>query len=191
MLRVMLVDEDLERSLILQEVLQRAGYQVVACLGSGSGLAGKVSEMDPDVIIIDMDSPDRDILEHLCSISRDQPRPVVMFTHDDDSAKMQAALRAGVSAYVVRGLDGERVKPIVEVAMARFQEGQALRRELDEMKTALAGRKLVERAKGIVMKQRRCTEEQAYSLLRKLAMERNQRIADVAESVIAMAKLLV
>lgn len=191
MLRVMLVDEDLERSLILQEVLQRAGYQVVACLGSGSGLAGKVSETDPDVIIIDMDSPDRDILEHLCSISRDQPRPVVMFTHDDDSAKMQAALRAGVSAYVVRGLDGERVKPIVEVAMARFQEVQALRRELDEMKTALAGRKLVERAKGIVMKQRRCTEEQAYSLLRKLAMERNQRIADVAESVIAMAKLLV
>ncbi len=190
MLRVMLVDEDAERSQILQEALQQAGYEVVARLGSGSDLAAQVGETQPDVIIIDMDSPDRDILEHLCSISRDQPRPVVMFTHDDDSTKMRAALRAGVSAYVVRGLESERVKPIVEVAMARFQEVQALRKELGEMKTALADRKLVERAKGIVMKQRSCTEEQAYALMRKLAMDRNQRIADVAENIIDMAKLL-
>jgi len=186
----MLVDEDAERSQLLQEALQQAGYQVVARLGSGSDLQARVGETQPEVIIIDTDSPDRDTLEHLCCISRDQPRPVVMFTHDDDTDKMRAALRAGVSAYVVRGLESERVKPIVEVAMARFQEVQGLRQELDRMKTTLVERKLVERAKGIVMKKRGCTEDEAYALLRKLAMDRNQRLGEVAESVITMAKLL-
>ncbi len=190
MLRVMLVDEDAERSKLLQEALQQAGYQVVACMDSGGDLQARVSATQPEVIIIDTDSPDRDTLEHLCCISRDQPRTVVMFTHDDDTEKMRAALRAGVSAYVVRGLESERVKPIVEVAMARFQEVQALRKELGMMKSALVDRKLIERAKGIVMRQRRCGEDEAYALLRKLSMDRNQRLADVAESVISMAQLL-
>ncbi len=187
MLEVMLVDDGAER---LQKVVQQAGYQIVACLESGSDLPQQVREMRPDVIIIDIDSPGRDTLEHLYCISRDQARPVIMFTHDDDVAKMREALRAGVSAYVVHGLENRRVKPIVEVAMVRFQELQALRLELDRTKARLAERKLVERAKGIVMKQRRCTKDKAYVLLRKLAMDRNQRLAEVAQNTISMVRLL-
>jgi response regulator NasT len=142
------------------------------------------------VIIIDRDSPDRDTLEHVCMITRDDPRPIVMFTQDQNRTLMRAALEAGVSAYVVDGLSVERVRPIVEVALARFEQWQALRRELDQAQTNLAERKVIERAKGIVMKQRRCTEDEAYAMLRKLAMDRNQRLAHVAESVITMAELL-
>lgn len=123
-------------------------------------------------------------------ITRDDPRPIVMFTQDQDRTLMREALEAGVSAYVVDGLSVERVRPIVEVALARFEQWQALRRELDQAQTNLAERKVIERAKGIVMKQRGCTESEAYVLLRKLAMDRHQRLAHVAESVITMAELL-
>ena len=123
-------------------------------------------------------------------ITRDDPRPIVMFTQDQDRTLMRAALEAGVSAYVVDGLSVERVRPIVEVALARFEQWQALRRELDQAQANLAERKVIERAKGIVMKQRGCTEDEAYAMLRKLAMSRNQRLAQVAESVVTMAELL-
>lgn len=189
-LSVLLVDDDPERAAIVEPALREAGYDVVTVVDSAAAMLAQVRARRPDVIIIDRDSPDRDTLEHVCMITRDDPRPIVMFTQDQDRTLMRAALEAGVSAYVVDGLSVERVRPIVEVALARFEQWQALRRELDQAQTNLAERKLIERAKGIVMKQRGCTEDEAYAMLRKLAMSRNQRLAQVAESVIAMAELL-
>ena len=189
-LRVLLVDEDPERTATLRAALQVAGYQVVAEAHSAVELIGRVRSVKPDVIIIDRDSPDRDTLEHVCMVTRDDPRPIVMFTQDKDQARMREALKAGVSAYVVNGLSAERVQPIVDVALARFEQWQALRQELDQAQANLAERKLIERAKGIIMKQRKCSEEEAYRLLRKTAMDRNMRLSMVAETVIAMADLL-
>jgi response regulator NasT len=189
-LSVLLVDDDPERAAIVEPALRAAGYEVVTVVDTATEMLAQVRAMKPDVIIIDRDSPDRDTLEHVCMITRDDPRPIVMFTQDKDQTLMREALEAGVSAYVVDGLSVERVRPIVEVALARFEQWQALRRELDQAQTNLAERKVIERAKGIVMKQRRCTEDEAYVLLRKLAMDRNQRLAHVAESVITMAELL-
>jgi response regulator NasT len=189
-LSVLLVDDDPERAAIVEPALREAGYEVVTVVDTATEMLAQVRARRPDVIIIDRDSPDRDTLEHVCMITRDDPRPIVMFTQDKDRALMRAALEAGVSAYVVDGLSVERVRPIVEVALARFEQWQALRRELDQAQTNLAERKVIERAKGIVMKQRRCTEDEAYAMLRKLAMDRNQRLAHVAESVITMAELL-
>jgi len=189
-LSVLLVDDDPERAAIVEPALREAGYEVVTVVDTAAEMLAQVRARRPDVIIIDRDSPDRDTLEHVCMITRDDPRPIVMFTQDQNRTLMRAALEAGVSAYVVDGLSVERVRPIVEVALARFEQWQALRRELDQAQTNLAERKVIERAKGIVMKQRRCTEDEAYAMLRKLAMDRNQRLAHVAESVITMAELL-
>ena len=189
-LSVLLVDDDPERAAIVEPALRKAGYEVVTVVDPATEMLAQVRARRPDVIIIDRDSPDRDTLEHVRMITRDDPRPIVMFTQDKDRTLMREALEAGVSAYVVDGLSVERVRPIVEVALVRFEQWQALRRELDRAQTNLAERKLIERAKGIVMKQRGCTEDEAYAMLRKLAMSRQQRLAQVAESVIAMADLL-
>lgn len=189
-LRVLLVDEDQERRAVLQDALDAAGYAVVISAAPGRDLQGVVRRVQPDVIVIDVDAPDRDILENMCCIARDQPRPVVMFTHDEDAGKMRTAIRAGVSAYIVGGVTSERVKPIVDVAVLRFEEHQALRRELDQARTSLAERKVIERAKGILMRQRSCGEDEAYQALRKAAMERNRKLIEVAQSVIDAAELL-
>jgi len=189
-LRVLLVDETFERAALLKHALQDAGYHIAAHVSSSADLPGLVSELKPDVIIVDTESPDRDTLEYLCVISRDQPRPIVMFTHDDDSEKIRAAIRAGVSAYVVDGLKSERLRPIMEVAMARFQEFQSMRRELERAEGQLAGRKDLDRAKGILMKQRGWSEEEAYQALRKMAMDKGVKLADAARQVIAVSELL-
>lgn len=189
-LRVLLVEQDPERAVLVRAALGEAGYTVVAQVTNASELLAAVRAAQPDVIIIDRDSPDRDTLEHLCMVTRDEPRPIVMFTQDKDQARMRAALQAGVSAYVVDGLAADRVQPIVNVALARFEQWQALRQELDQAQTGLAERKAIDRAKGILMTQRRCSEDEAYRLLRKTAMDRNARLGEVAENVIAMAKLL-
>lgn len=189
-LRVMVVDEEAERAALLDGALREAGYSLVARVGPNEDLLARVREIRPDIIIIDMEAPSRDTLEHMRSISRDCPRPIVMFTQDDASATIQDAVRAGVSAYVVDGLKPERVRPILDVAIARFREYQELREELEDTRTKLADRKTIERAKGVLMKKRGCSEEEAYQLLRKLAMDRNQRIGEVAANVVAMADLL-
>lgn len=189
-LSVLLVDDDPERAAIVEPALREAGYEVMTVVNSTTDMLAQVRARRPDVIIIDRDSPDRDTLEHVCLITRDDPRPIVMFTQDRNRAMMREALEAGVSAYVVDGLSAERVLPIVEVALARFEQWQALRNELDRAQNSLAERKLIERAKGLVMKQRGCSEDEAYRALRKLAMDRNQKLAQVAENVIAMAELL-
>jgi len=189
-LRVLLVDDNPERAERLREALRESGYAVAAEMRSSIDLLARVREVRPDVIIIDRESPDRDTLEHVCMVTRDDPRAVVLFTDDGDRSKIRDAVQAGVSAYVVGGLSAERIRPIVDVALARFEGLRALHRELDQARTSLAERKLIDRAKGLVMQQRRCSEEQAYTALRKLAMDRNRRLVEVAQDVIEMAKLL-
>lgn len=189
-LRVLLVDENQERRVMLEQALLLAGYQVSAPVCVGNDLMSAVQSTQADVIVIDVDSPDRDTLEHMCSIAREMARPVVMFTHDDDTERMRTAIRAGVSAYVVGGLAGDRVKHIVDVAVMRFEQHQTLQRELDQVKNTLSERKVIDRAKGILMRQRNCGEEQAYQAMRKMAMDRNRRLAEIAQSVIDAAELL-
>lgn len=190
MLRVMVVDEDSERRQILQQVLQQAGHHVVADVASTINMPGLVAKLQPDVIIIDTNSPDRDTLEHICVITQDAPRPIIMFSADGDCKKIRDAVRAGVNAYVVDGLSPARVQPIIDVAIARFEELQALRNELANAQLQLADRKHIERAKGILMKQKALSEEAAYRLLRKMAMDENIKLVEVAGQVIRAAKLL-
>lgn len=188
-LRIMLVDQDSARSAILEQALQDAGHQVVARIKHGHNLLRELKECLPDIIIMDLEAPGRDTLEQMREISRDQPRPIILFSNKRDSDYIRQAVQAGVSAYVVDGLSQERIMPIVEVAMARFREFEALKRELQETKTQLADRKVVDKAKGILMQRKGLSEDDAYQLLRKTAMSRNMRIADVARTLLALEGL--
>jgi response regulator NasT len=185
-----LVDEKAERSGDLERALEAEGYPVVARLSSRDDLRARIAELAPDVLIVDMASPDRDVLEDMQRITSDQPRPILMFVDESDAESTRAAVRAGVSAYVVDGLRSRSVRPIVELAIARFEEHEALRRELREARLHLEERKLVDRAKGILMQRKGVGEEDAYRLLRKAAMDRQVKIADVARDLIALADLL-
>jgi len=188
--RVMLVDDQPARAAILERALTDAGYLVIARLPSAAGLLAQVGQLNPDVIIVDMDSPDRDTLEHMALLQRDFPRPVVMFAGSEDEDAMARAIHAGVSAYVVDGLQPNRVKAIVNVAIARFREYQALRDELEKTRGQLADRPVIEKAKGLLMSRRQLTEEQAYRMLRRTAMDRGQRLVEVAKNLIAFSDLL-
>ncbi len=190
MLRVLVVDESPERADVLRDGLARAGCEVAASLTSPLELLQAIALARPDVIIIDTESPSRDVLEHLVVVSRDEPRPIVMFARDADAAVIREAMRAGVSAYVVDGLDPGRVKSIIDVACARFDEFQKLRAALAAANLKLAERKVVERAKGVLMKARGLSEDEAYRALRRLAMDRNRRLADVAQALIDASELL-
>ena len=190
MLRVMIVDDNKERSAPLQHYLVEAGYTVVGHLSDTADLNKAVTQMKPDVIIIDTESPSRDTLEHICVVSRDDPRAIVMFSHDGETEKIRAATRAGVSAYVVGSLESARLRPILDAALVRFEEYQALKNELEMTATKLAERKTIDRAKGILMKQRGLDEDAAYQSLRKLAMQRGMRMGEIAQQVIQAAELL-
>ena len=190
-MRVLVVDESPERAVVLRDGLERAGYEVAAALAAPIELLRAVEQVRPDVIIIDTDSASRDVLEHVVMISRDEPRPIVMFSSDDAPDTIRDAMRAGVSAYVVDGLDAARVKSIVEVAVARFDEYQRLRAELAEANLKLSERKQVERAKGILMKTRGVGEDEAYQMLRRMAMDRGKRLGEIAQQLIDMADLLI
>lgn len=187
---VMLIDAHAGRSAILEQALSDAGYQITVRTASTDKLLQQVREARPDVILIDIDLPDRDTLEQLREIGQDQPRPIVMFAERSDPETTAAALRAGVSAYVVDDLNPRRLQPIMDVAIARFREYQALRRELEETRNRLAERKVIEKAKGLLMAQRNLNEEDAYQTLRKLAMDRNQRIGEVARTVVSLLEML-
>ena len=182
-MRIMLVDADPQRMALLMDTLQDVGHWVVMRSDETGNLCEHVHEIKPDVIIIGTDSPTRDTLEHLCVIDRDEPRPVVMFTHDYDKHKMRAALRAGVSAYIVDGLESSRVQFIIDIAIARFEEYQTLKNELEKATAALAERKQIERAKGVVMKRRACSEEQAYQIMRRMAMSSNKKLVEIADNI--------
>ena len=190
MLRVMLVDDHKERAVPLEQTLKDAGYTVVASLADTANLDDEVKKHQPDIVIIDTESPSRDTLEHLVVMNGNTPRPIVMFTHDGDTGKIKEATRAGVSAYVVGGLTNDRLKPILDAAIARFEEFKTLRLQLDEANNKLSERKVIEKAKGLLMKRRGIDEDEAYRLLRNMAMEQNTRLATLAEQVVQAAKLL-
>jgi response regulator NasT len=170
--------------------LEAAGHEIVARVRPADDLQSKVRECKPDVIIVDMDSPSRDTLEQMRCIHRDQPKPIVMFSESEDRQLIQDAVQAGVSAYIVDGLGHKRVIPILEVAIARFNEFQNLRNELEETRVSLADRKLIDRAKALLMEQRGWSEKQAYQAMRKMAMDRNQRMGQVADQLLAMFELM-
>lgn len=185
--RVMLVDNEPERARLVRDALESQGYSVICQRDNTLGLVAAVASQEPDLVIIDMDSPDRDTLDTMAAMSEHAPRPIVFFASgQSDSNTIQDAVRAGVSAYIVDGLEEHRVKPIIDVAIARFHSFQALRHELLETRTALEDRKRVEQAKGLIMKHQGCDEEDAFRTLRKLAMDRSQRLGQVAEDVIAI-----
>jgi two-component system, response regulator / RNA-binding antiterminator len=189
-LRVMLVDDRDERVELLRVPLMAAGHEIIARVHPEDDLQARVQEWKPDVIIVDMDSPSRDTLEQMRCINRDQPRPIVMFAESEDRNLIHDAVQAGVSAYIVDGLGHKRVIPILEVAIARFNEFQNLRRELEETRLSLAERRMLDRAKALLMEQRGWTEKQAYQALRKMAMDRNLRMGQVAEQLVAMFELM-
>lgn len=189
-LRVLLVDDDSPHIALLREELARAGCEVVGVLDSAVELAETVADLAPDLIIIGADSPQRDTLEHIAVMTQQTPRPIVLFTDDPDRERMQRAIRAGVSSYVVSGLTPERLRPVLDVALARFEIDAALRAELDATRGELAARKRIEKAKGILMEARGLTEEAAYRELRKLAMDRGVKLVDIAERIIEAKSLL-
>jgi response regulator NasT len=190
MLKVMIVDNDLERTTPLKQSLLDSGYEVIAHLKGMVNLDKACCELQPDIVIIDTESPSRDTLENICVMTMHEPRPIVMFTHDGDKDQIKQATRAGVSAYVVGSIPNERLRPVIDAAIARFDEFKLLREELNEANDKLNERKLIERAKGVLMKQRGLDEEQAYNMLRNMAMQRNMKIKDVANELMNAAKLL-
>ncbi len=190
MLRVMIVDDSEERSLYLRLMLEQVGYTVVAEVFEPRMIYEAVKTHAPDVIIIDTESPSRDTLEHVALLSERDPRPIVMFSSDRGSTAIREAVQAGVSAYIVDGLAAERVKPIIEVAIARFESYQAVKTELAEVKTRLSDRKLIDRAKGVLMKARGLDENAAYAALRRLAMERSLSMGEVSRQLLAVSDLL-
>jgi two-component system, response regulator / RNA-binding antiterminator len=193
MLRVMMVGDSADsrcRSPSVREMLEQAGYTVVAEVSGSRGLGEGMRAHAPDVLIVDTESPSCDTLERLAQLSEHTPRPIVMFSSDRDSNTIRAAVEAGVSAYIVDGLAAERMKPIVEVAIARFESFQAVRAELAQVKTKLSERKTVERAKGLLMKARSINEDEAYAALRKMAMERSLTIGEVSRQFLAVSDLL-
>jgi response regulator NasT len=189
-LRVMLVDESQERSATIADLLQAVQCDVVARLLPEEDLLQQVARYRPDVIIIDIDLPSRDTLECLRIVQAANPRPMVMFSQDDNGDTIRRAVQAGVSAYVVDGLQANRVRPVLDAAIATFNEYRRLQGELDRTRSALADRKKIERAKGIVMNQRGIDEPAAYRMMRKAAMDQNRRLVDIADVIIAAESLL-
>jgi two-component system, response regulator / RNA-binding antiterminator len=190
MARILVIDESQLRAVEICTGLIQAGHQVAAVLPSALELIERIEEIKPDIILIETESPSRDTLEHLAVMNREMPRPVVMFSQDGNTSTIRSAIKAGVAAYVVDGFEIERLKPVVDVAIARFDEHQALKRELAETSRKLSERKLIDKAKGILMKTRGMDEESAYAALRKLAMERSQPLGKVAANLVDMAALL-
>jgi response regulator NasT len=189
-LTVLVIDENRIRASIIEAGLRQAGHESVTVVHDVAGIARRIADINPDVIVIDLENPNRDMLENMFQLSRAVKRPIAMFVDRSDQASIEAAVDAGVSAYVVDGLKQERVKPILDMAISRFNAFSRMARELEEAKSELENRKIIDRAKGILMKSRGFSEEAAYALLRKTAMNQNRRIADIAQSLVTAAGLL-
>ena len=189
-LKILVIDQDALRASILQDGLREAGHSDVVVIAEMHDLLRRIQEIGPDVIVIDLENPNRDVLEQMFQVSQAVQRPVAMFVDKSDASMIEAAMDAGVSTYIVDGLRKERVKPIIDVTISRFNAVDRLRRELEETRSQLAERKVIDRAKGILMKSRGLSEEEAYRLLRKTAMDQNRRVAQVAESLVTAAGLL-
>lgn len=189
-LSILVIDENRLRASVIEDGLRDAGYAHLTIVHDVAGIARRIAEIAPDVIIIDLENPKRDMLEAMFQLSRAVKRPIAMFVDRSDQAAIEAAVEAGVSAYVVDGLKRERVKPILDMAISRFNAFARMARELDEARSELESRKLVDRAKGILMTTRGLSEAQAYALLRKTAMNQNRKMSEIAESLITAAGLL-
>ena len=189
-LSILVVDENRLRARVIEDALHEAGYVRVVVVHEISGLVRRIEETAPDVIVIDIENPNRDALESLFQVSRSVQRPIAMFVDHSDRGMIEAAVEAGVSADIVDGLKKERVKPILDMAIIRFKAFTKLRSERDDAKRALGDRKLIDRAKGILMQQRGIDEPAAYELMRRAAMEENRRMAEIAQSIVTAAGLL-
>ena len=190
MLRILLIDDTEKKVGRLRAALVEAGFEVIEESGLTIDLPARVETVRPDVILIDTESPGRDVMDQVVLVSRDLPRPIVMFTDEHDPGVMRQAIQAGVSAYIVEGIHARRLQPILDVAMARFESDQALKAQLQARDQQLAERKRIELAKGLLMKMKDCDEEQAYTLMRRQAMSKQQKLVQVAEQIIAMHDLL-
>ncbi|THG78251.1 ANTAR domain-containing response regulator [Pseudomonas sp. A-1] len=190
MLRILLINDTARKVGRLKSALNEAGFEVIDESGLTVDLPARVAAVRPDVILIDSESPGRDVMEQVCLLSRDQPHPIVMFTDEHDPGVMRQAIRSGVSAYIVEGIHAQRLQPILDVAMARFESDQALRAQLNARDQQLAERKRIELAKGLLMKMRQCNEEEAYTLMRRQAMSKQQKLIQVAEQIISMHEML-
>ncbi|MBV2132685.1 ANTAR domain-containing response regulator [Pseudomonas sp. MAP12] len=190
MLRILLINDTAKKVGRLKSALTEAGFEVVDESGLTIDLPARVAAVRPDVILIDSESPGRDVMEQVCLLSRDQPHPIVMFTDEHDPKVMRQAIQSGVSAYIVEGIHAQRLQPILDVAMARFESDQALRAQLNARDQQMAERKRIELAKGLLMKMRQCNEEEAYTLMRRQAMSKQQKLIQVAEQIISMHEML-
>jgi response regulator NasT len=189
-IKILIIDDNPVRVSVLQDGLSDAGYTRVAVINDMRGLLSQIVDADPDVIFIDLENPNRDVLEQMFHVSRTVRRPIAMFVDKSDSASIEAAIDAGVSAYIVDGLRKERIKPILDTTISRFNAFNRLRDELERTKRALNDRKTIEKAKGILMRTKNISEEEAYALLRKTAMKESRRVAEVAEGLVLAAGLL-
>ncbi len=188
-LKIVIVDENPIRAAILEDGLREAGHINVARIENRTGLLARIYAIDPDVILIDLENPSRDELEQMFQMSRAVKRPVAMFVDQSDTASIQASVDAGVSAYIVGNLQKDRIKTILDLCISRFNAFSRLQDELDRAKSALEERKVIDRAKGILMKAKNMSEEDAYALLRKTAMNEKKKIAEVAQSVIIASEM--
>jgi two-component system, response regulator / RNA-binding antiterminator len=189
-LSIVIIDENRLRASVREAGLREAGYDNLTIINDVAGIARRIAEIEPDVIFIDLENPNRDMLENMFQLTRAVQRPIAMFVDRSDQAAIEAAVDAGVSAYVVDGLKRERVKPILDMAISRFNAFARMARELEEARSELENRKLIDRAKGILMSTRGLSEAEAYALLRKTAMNQNRKISEIAESLITAAGLL-
>jgi response regulator NasT len=188
--KIVIVDESPIRAAILEEGLREAGYTEVVHLSEIQSLLARIYALDPDIIVIDLENPSRDSLEQMFQMSRAVRRPIAMFVDQSDAASIQASVDAGVSAYIVDGLKKERIKPILDLCVSRFNAFSKLQNELDRTKHALEERKVIDRAKGILMKVKGLTEEEAYVLMRSTAMREKKKIGEIAQSILTASELL-
>ncbi len=189
-LKILVVEPDQSKAREIIAALKEGGWQDVTVLASAAAMERSLKQQDPDIILIDLANPDRDTLEHLSLVSNARSRPVAMFVDHSDEAMTQAAISAGLSAYVVNGLQMDRIKPVIETAIARFRMITKMQSELTAAKQALSDRKTIDRAKGILIRARKISEDEAYSLLRKTAMDQGRKVIDVATALVTAAELL-
>ncbi|MDZ4365967.1 ANTAR domain-containing protein [Afipia massiliensis] len=188
--KIVIVDESPIRAAILKEGLRDAGFTSVEHIPEMHNLLARIYALDPDVILIDLENPSRDVLEQMFQVSRAVRRPIAMFVDQSDAASIQQSVEAGVSAYIVDGLKKERIKPILDLCISRFNAFAKLQDELDRTKSALEDRKILDRAKGVLMKLKGLSEEEAYVLIRSTAMREKKKIGEIAQSIITAAEML-
>ncbi|MBN2865729.1 MAG: ANTAR domain-containing protein [Thiotrichales bacterium] len=189
LLKVLLVDSDTARSALLSQALQDQGYEVIARVQPGANLLAMIANFMPDMVVIDTDSPDRDMLESMSLLNQHNPMPVVMFADEDNDVVVREAIRSGVSGYVARNTDSKRVRSIMQVAIARFREYQALKNELSQTKNELEKGKLLQKAKSLLIKHKKVTEDEAHQAIQKLSMDQNKSVVEVAENIISVLEM--